>query len=238
MSIKLISLAAIGLVLSGNVNAGIITYGSYSYDTDTNVVVGDGLEWLQWSITRGMGYGATSQIGSSYGGGWEIATAGQIAGLINNFNFGLSWDPENPTNAGVSVPVTSDYKSGPFSNFISMFGYTYYGSEGNAFADWSKLGALAIFESSNNMTPSLRVWSYGSISRISCCDFQETADIYSYSNFYQSNLYSKTGVALVRRSTAPPISTVPVPAAAWLFGSGLIGLFGLSRRMKPKTHNK
>lgn len=28
----------------------------------------------------------------------------------------------------------------------------------------------------------------------------------------------------------PPVSSVPVPAAAWLFGSGLIGLVGVSRR--------
>ena len=28
----------------------------------------------------------------------------------------------------------------------------------------------------------------------------------------------------------PEVSAVPVPAAAWLFGSGLIGLVGLARR--------
>lgn len=33
-------------------------------------------------------------------------------------------------------------------------------------------------------------------------------------------------------TNAAPLSTVPVPAAAWLFGSGLIGLFGLARRKK------
>ena len=32
--------------------------------------------------------------------------------------------------------------------------------------------------------------------------------------------------------TSSPISTVPVPAAAWLFGSGLIGLIGVARRKK------
>jgi hypothetical protein len=28
------------------------------------------------------------------------------------------------------------------------------------------------------------------------------------------------------------VSTVPVPAAAWLFGSGLLGLVGVARRKK------
>lgn len=32
--------------------------------------------------------------------------------------------------------------------------------------------------------------------------------------------------------TPAGVSTVPVPAAAWLFGTGLIGLFGLARRKK------
>ena len=32
--------------------------------------------------------------------------------------------------------------------------------------------------------------------------------------------------------TMASVSTVPVPAAAWLFGTGLIGLFGISRRKK------
>ena len=29
-----------------------------------------------------------------------------------------------------------------------------------------------------------------------------------------------------------PVSTVPVPAAVWLFGSGLLGLVGIARRKK------
>ncbi len=34
------------------------------------------------------------------------------------------------------------------------------------------------------------------------------------------------GVALVR------VSSVPLPAAAWLFGSGLLGLIGVAKRKK------
>ena len=32
--------------------------------------------------------------------------------------------------------------------------------------------------------------------------------------------------------TVTAINTVPVPAAIWLFGSGLLGLIGISRRKK------
>lgn len=39
-------------------------------------------------------------------------------------------------------------------------------------------------------------------------------------------------------NTLPAFSAVPVPAAAWLFGSGLIGLIGLSRRNKRFTREQ
>ena len=37
-------------------------------------------------------------------------------------------------------------------------------------------------------------------------------------------------IAAIRRITGGSVSTVPIPAAAWLFGSGLIGLIGVARR--------
>lgn len=36
------------LACSPTTFAAVITYGSYSHDTDTNIVTGDGLEWLRW----------------------------------------------------------------------------------------------------------------------------------------------------------------------------------------------
>lgn len=45
---------------------------------------------------------------------------------------------------------------------------------------------------------------------------------YSYSNFYLDKVELNT--------VSAPIAPVPVPAAAWLLGSGLLGLFGLQRK--------
>jgi hypothetical protein len=36
----------------------------------------------------------------------------------------------------------------------------------------------------------------------------------------------------IRGSISPAVSSVPVPATVWLFGSGIIGLVGLARRKK------
>jgi hypothetical protein len=36
----------------------------------------------------------------------------------------------------------------------------------------------------------------------------------------------------IENFSAPSISEVPIPAAAWLFGTALIGFVGMSRRRK------
>jgi hypothetical protein len=48
-----------------------------------------------------------------------------------------------------------------------------------------------------------------------------------------NNIKAATGlVALTERGVQDQIGQVPLPAAAWLLGSGLLGLFGLARRKK------
>ncbi len=46
------------------------------------------------------------------------------------------------------------------------------------------------------------------------------------------SLYGSNGFLDLDFTTSASVSTVPVPAAAWLFGSGLLGLAGLARRKK------
>ena len=227
--IKQLFWASILLLVSAQGSAAIISYGEYSHDTDTDIVLGDGLEWLKWSETDNMSYAQAINFASSrYGDGWEIATSDQVSGLVENFNFGLSWDPQNPTNEYVSSLAGSDYQSGSFYNFVLMFGYTYYGWGGNNYADWSNLGSRAFFgsiDTSTNTANLLSVWSYGSISNINCCNFKETATLTL--DDYNKN---SGGVALVRTSTvSPPISSVPEPSIIALMFTGIIGL-SISRR--------
>lgn len=49
---------------------------------------------------------------------------------------------------------------------------------------------------------------------------------------YISGLYTDSNFmdASISSSNIATVSAVPVPAAAWLFGSGLIGLFGITKR--------
>lgn len=52
--------------------------------------------------------------------------------------------------------------------------------------------------------------------------------------FTKLGTFSLTGAGTLSYTVAggPPPSTVPVPAAAWLFGSGIVGLVGVARRRR------
>ncbi|MEN8205160.1 MAG: VPLPA-CTERM sorting domain-containing protein [Pseudomonadota bacterium] len=53
----------------------------------------------------------------------------------------------------------------------------------------------------------------------------------------QLNIFNKSTFEfeMIGPLTSLSMTTVPVPAAAWLFGSGLLGLAGIARRMNTRT---
>jgi hypothetical protein len=58
------------------------------------------------------------------------------------------------------------------------------------------------------------------------CTTNESVFIALSKSFNYSTKYSSSGIAL---------TSVPIPAAAWLFGSGLLGLVGIARRKKKTS---
>lgn len=61
----------------------------------------------------------------------------------------------------------------------------------------------------------------------------ETGDAYLVGHHtVQGGDFAGLPITLGFSANDPPVSAVPVPAAIWLFGSGLIGLIGLVRRKK------
>lgn len=53
-----------------------------------------------------------------------------------------------------------------------------------------------------------------------------------YGNDYTGGDYFLNGSALVTSDARFRVTAVPIPAAVWLFGSGLIGLMGFAKRKK------
>jgi hypothetical protein len=61
------------------------------------------------------------------------------------------------------------------------------------------------------------------------------ADLSNDTNYTLRTTFDFNGANEVTAAATTSITVVPVPAAAWLFGSGLIGLMGLARRKKHRV---
>ena len=196
-----------------NANAAIV-----SVDWQTggdNLITQDtdsGLEWLDLTVTAGMSFNdVTAQLG--VGGdyeGWRYATSAEVTGLWdafggdNNYYTG-SWSTQNNGLFDAMAPYVGDLYCAA-NACTAGDGYSYWITsdvQGTGY-HWVSL-------------------SYDDTQSIN----SSTSDLFSGS--YQPVLDSYgvyiTGSALVR-----DISSVPVPAAAWLFGTGLVGLIGVARR--------
>lgn len=189
------------------------TFGVGAITRDTSV---GGLDWLDLNLTAGLSYNQVlTEIGS--GGqfeGFRFATGAEIAAFFNSAGgpSSLSSYPIFISNvSGSWVELLTDMWGGGGNSFgvntstgeiLQRFSYFIFGESENQYNHWQ--GYLA----DNALT--YASWDLASI--------------------YQNGVpdvvpYSTNQSALVRE-----VSTVPVPAAVWLFGSGLISLVGLSRR--------
>ena len=196
------------------------TYNGYTSNESTNSVTGGGLEWKQWDTTIGMS--VNQAIAQFSGDGWRMATQTEMAALFNTFNFGAEdsvvFDDLSTTYQSADMINTRDDEASTHNNFLTLFGVTEFIDYGVA---------------SDPYTLTRAFFGGGG----GCCSYATVLDDYrTTSNFrnarasLSSDRYSgfdsnaATGVALVRTSV------VPVPAAAWLFGSALIGLVGVKRK--------
>ena len=73
--------------------------------------------------------------------------------------------------------------------------------------------------------------AFGLANAIDACFFDLPADCDTY--LFWDDIHPTTvGHSLIADEFALTIATIPVPAAVWLFGSGLIGLIGVARSSK------
>ncbi len=210
MSIKSIALVASTIFLSTSVNAATITHNGYSLNTDTSIITGGGLEWLQWDETIGL---SANNALAAYDG-WRIATSTETASLLNSFNLGTTFNPSSFIEFGTPSDSTA------VLNFIELFGDNRLVS---GISGGFEKGLGALFSGSIQDFYSVIAIDYNNLNG---------GVVPVGSNFLfasQDFLVGDDdggirGVALVR------VSSVPVPAAVWLFGSGLLGLIGIARR--------
>lgn len=200
------------LFISASSNAAIISTdwqvsGDNLITQDTN----SGLEWLDLTVTSGQAYLDSAQL--SVGGdyeGWRYATVAEVTGFLDAFGGDSThyngWSTENE---GL-FDVVSQYWGDLYCSMTS----------GCDTGDGHSLAFTSEFSSNSNPITLYISESTG----ISNAD----QDLVMFHNAWgSSNAAGVIGSALVRE-----VSPVPVPAAVWLFGSGLIGLAGMARRKK------
>ena len=206
---KTFKLSALPLALAGaQVNAATISY----YLDQSNALL-DGVNYAQVTISD-----STTTIGDIDFSVEVLLSAFAVSG--SNFgmqNFSFNYDPVLSIDA---------------SNIIDTSPLAWSVSEGaNAGGGFGKFG----FQLSGNGSSRTELLSF-SISGVA----DDT--IYSYAmgstlkpaatEFFAAHIAGFDAIDGVTSAQFAGSSPVPVPAAIWLFGSGLIGLIGIARRKK------
>ena len=211
------------LMFSTGVNASIISIGQY--------------EWLSLDVAYGQSRSdveaqlATAAPASELYG-YEYASRSLVEQLFTSYAI---WDPTIGGDEGYSY--NSDIITG-ISDLFNDFGTTrpnridaYYGADSECGDATQSCEAHLKIGANGDGVPRVyqsKAHGWDSV-------FASVAVVDKFGNFEDSDYFSSF---LVRRAyqeqgeTLPSggPAVVPLPAAAWLFGSALIGLFGFSRR--------
>lgn len=131
----------------------------------------------------------------------------------------LSNGSSNPNNLDwiyYNAPVTPDttiITSGTYTSFIQLTGTAYFGANTQITHDDGFVLYLGSTKYDFSTPTSPQVASLGN-----------TAGVYNFTlNYAAWNSFPEV-------LKAPGVNPVPIPAAIWIFGSGLLGLIGIRRR--------
>lgn len=194
-----------------------------SRDTST------GLDWLDVAVSAGRSYEDLTGVDGSN----EFDPGGDFEG----FRYATFVDIDGNTaagrqnsllkSAGLGVMVFSDL--GSYADVRALLDYV--GCSGSCGAYGYALGTAVFIDQNNNMLVSdviveafrsLQGLSYGRASYDNIPPLELDPFVTNVSVDYP----------IVRGNWLVRDTVVPVPAAVWLFGSGLIGLIGVARRKK------
>ena len=197
-------------VVSINASASVVsTDWQVSGDNLVTQDTTSGLEWLSFTqtINTSRDY-VLSQLSS--GGqydGWRYATDNEVVDLWTNFGFDLSINQSPTVGVASAGLISAANLLGNTSNLLNSSIY-----------DYGAIGVTANLVGIDQYNV-MGAWHY----------LVDNSTYYATvvsPNYVLTDSLTPAGHYLVRTSV------VPVPAAVWLFGSGLIGIIGIARRKK------
>ena len=202
MALKSIAFIASALTLSINANAVVI--GSLSHEAG-DVFVSDSLNNVEWMHFSEAGFdGNRSSLEAKFADSNSELFGFHIASASEAINFATAAFGVTPT---LTLTGRQTFNSFNGVQFTEVMGDGYTGNTNNIWLHTSgNTGALA----------------YSWINQ----GIVDTAYYHQYDTITDSWPDAMTYLAV------RDVSAVPVPAAVWLFGSGLIGLIGIVRRKK------
>ncbi|MGO9988438.1 MAG: VPLPA-CTERM sorting domain-containing protein [Steroidobacteraceae bacterium] len=229
------------LTATGNVYAldtGLSINSEFSGTYVTGATLNTSLSALNSSIAASTTLQAFLTANPASGDGWVIE-AGQYAGATSNSNAVNS----NTKNAGSAKAIFTSVQ--PAAN-IGSEGITSFQSYLNGLqGDISTTGGLApLLTSTENdtavayssvasgkygMTPTGDLGSLGSSQTLFAYTGNNSTSTNIQSYILGTATLSSTGQLVIAGNSGAP---VPIPAALWLFGSGVLGLVGVSRRRR------
>ena len=205
MAFKKLLLISSMLLFSASANSAFITQGTLTWDDTTNIITNNAhnVEYLNLNVLSGLTYAETvAALAIQDGGGWSIATS-EAAGIFADSL--LSPGTASCDYAGISVGANN------LCGTLSGWYDGKLGSNYDAAFDYFiflDAGTGADYVSIESLTGNVKIHD----SSIALNDL----------NFASGPL---TASWIVTRPTA-----VPIPAAAYLFSSGLLGLIAVARR--------
>ena len=170
---------------------------------DLTIIKTDDGNVQEWlDISATDGMSATSAVATYAADGFRFATSSEVSGMFNAFSLPAFAAPSS--GSGSILDITVD----DFLLFRSYFGTT----------NDSNDGSLAWFDSPTDLP------GYNS--------YVCLGTVCSNSGGFVRSLRTGDSNPVIGVFLVRDVSAVPVPAATWLFGSGLIGLIAIARRKK------
>lgn len=232
MKIKII-LGVLVFVLTNNAHSTIIDLVERDYLTAGDGLItydkSTGLEWLDVNFTQGLSILEVEAIASIWADGWQWTTVEQMETMFDHAKDDELWSGQGYYSQPVVVyPIvellgpTRSYNSAEYVNNhiygISRNFETFPLSQVTGL-DFAFLEGGIMYDVNDPHYPGL---PYPPCGDVNCVDWGSNE--VGEPSWLETDKSEYYGSFLVR--------AVPVPAAVWLFCSGLLGLIGVARRKK------